>query len=237
MATNLPITGNFEITAVFKQENSKLWKILGFHTGIDFIGNDNIYATCNGVVDSISYSDAFGNYIIIKENEADRYHYFCHLKKVIIRKGANVNRTTIIGIMGETGNVTGKHLHYEIRKEKGNLVESNLIDPAAYCGIPNKKGKYNSDNYQSTELIIENEGKYHAGQVVEIKVPVKVAYNNGTKSIVDDCKNQFWIHNSVIEDRNIHARCIIAFAQGTSYIVQVFDDQFWVEETNIVKEL
>ena len=187
MATNLPITGIFEITAYYKQKKEGLWKTLGFHTGIDFIGNDNIYATCDGVVDSINYSEAYGNYIIVKENNVDRYHYYCHLKTAIVKKGANVNRTTIIGIMGNTGNTTGKHLHYEIRKQKGNLVESNLINPVEYCGIPNEKGKYNSADYQLIEPVIENEGIYHAGQIVEIKVPVSIAYNNGTKSIVDDC--------------------------------------------------
>lgn len=151
MSTNLPLTGKFEITAVFKQKNSNLWKTLGYHTGIDFIGSDDVYATCDGVVDSISYSGAYGNYIIIKEDGADRYHYFCHLKSVKVPKGRKVNRTTRIGIMGKTGNATGKHLHYEIRKQKGNLVDSNLIDPAAYCGIPNEVGEYNSKDYPIQE--------------------------------------------------------------------------------------
>ena len=83
----------------------------------------------------------------------------------------------------------------------------------------------------------EVKGQYNAGQAVEIIVPVKKAYDNGTESIVDDGKNQFWIHNSVIENDTIHARATVAFAQGTSYIVQVFDRQFWVKEDNIIKEL
>ncbi|MFG6318563.1 MAG: N-acetylmuramoyl-L-alanine amidase [Clostridia bacterium] len=83
----------------------------------------------------------------------------------------------------------------------------------------------------------EVKGKYKAGQVVEIIVPIKKAYDNGTESIVDDGKNQFWTKNSVIENEVIHARATIAFAQGTSYIVQIFDRQFWVKEENIVKEL
>lgn len=145
--TNLPLTGVFSITATFKQVNKGLWKTLGFHTGLDFIGNDNIYATCDGVVDSVSYSNAYGKYIIIKEDNINRYHYFCHLSKIKVKKGNRVNRTSIIGIMGATGNVTGKHLHYEIRKAKA-LTEANLINPAEYCGIPNKKGAFNSVNYE-----------------------------------------------------------------------------------------
>ena len=144
--TNLPIGGKFNITAVFKQKG-KHWKTLGFHTGIDFTGDSTIYATCDGVVDTIAYSSSYGNYIIIKENNTNRYHYFCHLARGLVSRGTKVSRVSVIGIMGSTGNSTGKHLHYEIRKQKGNLVESNLVDPAAYCGIPNKKGTYNSSNY------------------------------------------------------------------------------------------
>ena len=233
MATNLPITGKFNITATFKQVG-KYWKTLGYHTGIDFTGDSAIYATCYGVIDTIAYSSAYGNYIIVKENNANRYHYFCHLSRILVKKGQKVTRVSVIGIMGSTGNSTGIHLHYEIRKQKGNLVESNLVNPAEYCGIPNEKGTYDSANYQISEEI---KSKYSVGQDVEINVPVKIAFTQGDKSIVDDGKNQFWIHNSVIKDNMIIARAIIAFAQGTSYIVQVFDDQFWVEEENIVKVL
>lgn len=123
---------------------------------MDFTGSDEIYATCNGVVDSVNYSNAYGNYVIVKEYDTVRYHYFCHLSKVKVRKGQEVNRTTIIGIMGATGNVTGKHLHYEIRKAK-ELTEANLINPAEYCGIPNSKGSYNSANYKIQDKTISYE--------------------------------------------------------------------------------
>ena len=83
----------------------------------------------------------------------------------------------------------------------------------------------------------EIKGKYNAGQALDILLPVNTAYQTENESIVDDSKNQFWVHNSVIENGTIHARAIIAFAQGTSYIAQVFDRQFWVAEDNIVKAL
>lgn len=75
--------------------------------------------------------------------------------------------------------------------------------------------------------------KYSAGQKVIVTIPVNIAYEQGEKCIVDDGKNQFWIHKSVIENGNVHAWGTIAYAQAESYIVQVFDDQFWVDERNI----
>lgn len=147
--TNLPLTGIFTITAHFKKVKAGLWPTLGYHTGIDFTGSDNIYATCDGVVDSTNNSNAYGNYIIIKEDGINRYHYFAHLSSFKVSTGDRVNRETIIGIMGSTGQVTGKHLHYEIRNQKV-LRDDTLINPAEYCGIPNVEGTYNSANYQIT---------------------------------------------------------------------------------------
>lgn len=168
--TNLPIVGNFTITAAFKDVNPKLWKTLGYHTGIDFIGSDNIYATCDGVVDSVSYSSAYGNYIIVKEDGENRYHYFAHLSFIKVAVGVKVSRTTIIGIMGNTGNVTAKHLHYEIRNQKA-LKADTLINPADYCGIPNVRGTYNSANYTVSNDIPNISYRAHS-QIIDWQVPV-----------------------------------------------------------------
>lgn len=80
-------------------------------------------------------------------------------------------------------------------------------------------------------------GKYNAGQAVEVHIPVGIAFTEGDRCLVDDGKNQFWIHKSVIKDGKIIARAIVCFAQRDNYIVQVFDDQFWCEEKNIAKAL
>ena len=68
-------------------------------------------------------------------------HYYAHLERILVSLGQNVDFTTQIGIYGATGNVTGPHLHYEVRK---NGV---VIDPTALMGIPNREGIYNSYDY------------------------------------------------------------------------------------------
>lgn len=153
--TNLPLSGVFTITARYHKVKEGLWKTLGFHTGIDFIGSDNIYATCDGTVVDRKYSNGYGNHLIIKEDGIDRYHLFGHLASYKVNVGDRVSRTTIIGIMGNTGTTgTGKHLHYEIRNVKDVLKPETLINPADYCGIPNEEGTYNSANYQINPLNI-----------------------------------------------------------------------------------
>ena len=142
MATNIPLTGEFKVTCEFKRKGS--W-LAGWHTGIDLVGDDTIYGTCDGTVTRIDYDKSYGNFIVVKATDG-KYHWFCHLSKVTCTVGQKISRTTKIGIMGSTGNSTGKHLHYEIRNSSNKYADNS--NPAEYMGIPNAVGSYNSANYQ-----------------------------------------------------------------------------------------
>lgn len=146
MATNIPLTGNFNVTCEYKRKNGNgLNWAAGYHTGIDLTGSDIIYGTCDGTVTKIGWDDSYGNYIIVKATDG-KYHWFCHLSKVTCSEGDKITRETKIGVMGATGNVTGKHLHFEIRNSSNKYGDNT--DPANYMGIPNKVGSYNSNDYQ-----------------------------------------------------------------------------------------
>lgn len=147
MATNIPLTGQFRVTCEYARKGN--WKA-GYHTGIDLVGDEKIYATCNGKVTRTGYDNSYGNFIVIKNNDDGRFHWFCHLSKILVNTGETVSRVTKIGIMGSTGNSSGKHLHFEIRNE-GNKY-GNQINPAEYMKIPNAVGTYNSANYQIKEV-------------------------------------------------------------------------------------
>lgn len=144
--TNLPVTGKFTITAVYGQQG-KYWK--RGHLGIDFVtDNRDIYSTCDGTVRVVAYDDGgWGRYISIGDSEGRR-HLFCHLEEgsVRVKVGQKVSRTTVIGRMGATGNVTGVHLHYELYDSN-----DNVLDPTSYLGIPNKSGVYYSESYSLKE--------------------------------------------------------------------------------------
>lgn len=142
MATNIPLTGEFKVTCEYKRKGN--W-VAGWHTGIDLVGNDTIYGTCDGTVTRIGYDKSYGNFIVIKAPDG-KFHWFCHLSKTTCNVGQKISRTTKIGIMGSTGNSTGKHLHYEIRNSSNKYADN--ANPAEYMGIPNKVGTYNSANYQ-----------------------------------------------------------------------------------------
>ncbi|MDE5649023.1 MAG: M23 family metallopeptidase, partial [Oscillospiraceae bacterium] len=63
-----------------------------------------------------------------------------------VKVGDKVKITDIIGIEGSTGNSTGSHCHYCIRKNG----KGTHIDVSEISGIPNKLGTYNDGYVQST---------------------------------------------------------------------------------------
>ncbi len=77
----------------------------------------------------------------------NKYHWYCHLSKITCSVGQKISRTTHLGIMGNTGNSTGKHLHFEIRNSSNKYADNS--NPADYMGIPNKVGSYNSSDFQT----------------------------------------------------------------------------------------
>jgi len=103
--------------------------ILGYskmHKGVDFAAPKGtpIYAGGNGVIDYVGYNGGYGKYIRIRHNNAYKTAY-AHLSgfKKGITKGKRVNQGDIIGYVGNTGNSTGPHLHYEI------LLQNKQINP------------------------------------------------------------------------------------------------------------
>lgn len=169
--TNLPLTGIFNVTCEYGRKGN--WA-KGSHTGIDLTcNNDKIYSSCNGTVVRTGYDKSYGNFIVVKNNTDNTYHWFCHLSKILVTNG-NVNRKTIIGIMGSTGNSTGKHLHFEIRKVSNKYGDD--INPCYWLGIKNKvQSNLDSNNYQ-----INNDAQtLNVGDVKKLKVRTNIRESAG----------------------------------------------------------
>ena len=90
------------------------------HKGIDFnapIGTP-IFAANNGTIVKAEAFGDYGNYIRIRHQNGYETAY-AHLDKIAdnIKAGTRVQRSDIIGYSGETGRVSGPHLHFETRFE------------------------------------------------------------------------------------------------------------------------
>ena len=88
-----------------------------FHRGIDLAApmGTPVYACAPGIVAESSYSNIYGNYIILRHS-GGRESLYGHLSKKNIELHDRVNSGTIIGNVGSTGQSTGPHLHFEIHE-------------------------------------------------------------------------------------------------------------------------
>lgn len=86
------------------------------HTGIDIAANTGtvIYAALDGVVKIASGEGDYGNHLRIEKD--DVAIYYAHCNKLYVKEGDYVTQNQPIAEVGATGNVTGPHLHFEIRK-------------------------------------------------------------------------------------------------------------------------
>ncbi|MCX5381406.1 LysM peptidoglycan-binding domain-containing M23 family metallopeptidase [Streptomyces sp. NBC_00091] len=102
----------------------------GYHTGVDFIASTGttIKAVGAGTVVSAGWGGAYGNEVVIKHADG-KYSQYGHLSQLSVSVGQSVTGGQRIGLSGATGNVTGPHLHFEIRT--GPSYGSD-IDPLAY---------------------------------------------------------------------------------------------------------
>ena len=110
----------YQITATFGEYG--LWA--SYHTGLDFNGNtgDPIMAVANGTVTSTGYDGAYGNKTVVTLDDGTEI-WFCHQTSIYVSVGDHVTGGEVIGTVGATGNVTGSHLHLEVRPGGGGPVD------------------------------------------------------------------------------------------------------------------
>lgn len=90
-----------------------------FHRGIDLAASAGtpIYAAASGVVTYSGYnSGGFGKLIII-DHQNGYQTYYAHCSSLYAQVGQKVSKGQNIAGVGSTGDSTGNHLHFEIRKD------------------------------------------------------------------------------------------------------------------------
>jgi murein DD-endopeptidase MepM/ murein hydrolase activator NlpD len=129
---SLPLESN-DIIITSEYGNRLLNGRWQFHHGIDFLTlfNLNVYSSSSGIVKDIFYNSIYGLTIQI---ESDKYVItYSHLEMVEVKKGQVVSKSDLIGIVGETGETTGLHLHYAIQEKiNGELYSVNPFRVSTY---------------------------------------------------------------------------------------------------------
>ncbi|MFH9726588.1 peptidoglycan DD-metalloendopeptidase family protein [Streptomyces sp. NPDC017254] len=88
----------------------------GYHTGVDFMASTGttIVAVGPGTVYSAGDGGAYGNQVVIQHADGT-FSQYAHLSSIAVSAGQTVSGGERIGLSGATGNVTGPHLHFEMR--------------------------------------------------------------------------------------------------------------------------
>lgn len=107
----------------------------GHHKGIDIAGEFKtpIHSVDKGVVTKSYYSGSYGHVVFIK-HENNLETVYAHLNTRNVKEGQTVQQGDIIGLMGNTGDSSGVHLHFEIHEEKWTYGKENAVDPVLALG-------------------------------------------------------------------------------------------------------
>jgi murein DD-endopeptidase MepM/ murein hydrolase activator NlpD len=99
------------------------------HQGIDLAApaGTPVTATADGVVSFAGRSGDFGRLVVVDHGGGWQTRY-AHLKRIKVKEGKKVDRGDVIGTVGKSGNATGNHLHYEVRRH------GHPVNPRPYLG-------------------------------------------------------------------------------------------------------
>ncbi|MET8136772.1 peptidoglycan DD-metalloendopeptidase family protein [Streptomyces sp. NPDC005251] len=123
----LPVEGSTVGTG-YKVAGS-MWSS-GYHTGVDFVvpTGTTIKSIAAGTVVSAGWGGAYGNQVVIQHADG-KYSQYAHMSSLSVSAGQTVTEGQQLGLSGATGNVTGPHLHFEIRTTPDYGSD---VDPVAY---------------------------------------------------------------------------------------------------------
>ena len=121
-----PVSGLYTITSHYGSRRS------GRHTGIDISGGNAsgklVLAADSGTVELVKFSNrSYGNQVVINHGNGVKTRYAHMLDgSISVSVGQKVSRGQPIGRVGNTGNSSGAHLHFEV------IVNGNTVNPYPY---------------------------------------------------------------------------------------------------------
>ena len=121
-----PTVKPFRISSYFGWRIHPIEGKAHLHSGVDITGTSskNIFAIQSGKVVDCGYGWNGGQGNFVRIDHGNGYvSVYMHLKKVLVKKGATVDKGQLIGHMGCSGSCTGTHLHLTVYKNK------ELMDP------------------------------------------------------------------------------------------------------------
>lgn len=122
LALAFPLQGDAVITSNFGLRTHPISGKQRFHAGTDLGAPEGaaVLAALPGVVDTAGWINGYGKTVILEHESGTIATLYAHLSEILVRPGQSISQGTIIGKVGQTGNVTGPHLHFELQEKKGS---------------------------------------------------------------------------------------------------------------------
>ena len=136
LASSLPLAApldRFEVTSLFGKRRDPFRKGWAFHSGLDLGAprGSKVLATAPGVVLAAGPAGPYGNMVEIDHGMGVITRYG-HMKSVAVAVGDHVGFRQEIGVIGNTGRSTSRHLHYEIMVDGAPHDPGRFLDAGRY---------------------------------------------------------------------------------------------------------
>ena len=132
--------GDFHVTSPYGTRVHPISGVVQFHSGVDGVRNTSSIATIvaiedGTVIDSDTSVEGFsterskGNYVRLL-HASGRHSMYLHLAygTVPVKPGQDVKKGQMLGMMGDTGNSTDCHIHFQVYDVDGKTI----IDPTQF---------------------------------------------------------------------------------------------------------
>jgi len=123
-----PVTG-FILTSPFGWRTNPIYGTPEFHAGLDLaLACDSpIVASGDGYVTYAGWDGSYGNYVEIVHAQYGFSTGYAHQSRVMVQVGQSVKQGDIIGYVGETGEATGCHVHFQAMNGLGQFFDPTSL--------------------------------------------------------------------------------------------------------------
>lgn len=120
---------NATISSDYGDRSNPITHSFETHKGLDLAANmgSAIYAAADGVVTIAQKSSSYGNYLVIDHGDGLKTLY-AHCSKLNVKAGDTVKKSQVVANVGNTGQSTRPHLHFEVILNGKNLNPNWLIN-------------------------------------------------------------------------------------------------------------
>jgi len=128
-----PLAVDAPVTSPFGDRVHPLTGEYRFHAGVD-LGAEEGTPVLAALAGEVVFSGEQGGYglAVQIEHGGNLRTLYGHLSRIAVRQGQSVSQGKTIGYVGSTGNSTGPHLHFEVRRQTNDGWQA--VNPASEVG-------------------------------------------------------------------------------------------------------